>query len=226
MKPANTKRINKKNKKMAFFRKTKWLWFISCIIIILPFFIGFFYNLNSKQIIPIEMGDLLSYYATAFAIPGSFAVLYVTRNMELNDRKMKKEEQDEKEVKENEPHFTLTLEESGQYFNLTINGCGKGKYRNIYFYDNRICDIWTQEQYKYRLYFETDRICNPKIANRVIRINDTFLGLDENDYPLEFYIMCEEVKIGAIYLCCYKMHVENEKIYYLQDNIDVIDWRQ
>lgn len=191
----------------------------------LPFAIGGIYKLPLPQIIPISMGDLLAYYATAFAIPGSFAVLYVTRRMEDLDKAKEKEEQKDKEIEEHKPHFTITLEKNGHYFNLIINGCGKGKYRDIYFYDNRICDIWTQDSYRYKLCFEMDHGRIQRLTNKVINIPDSLCDYDEEEFPQKFLIFCEDVKIGAMFSCTYALRNDCEKRYYCEESIEIVDWR-
>lgn len=206
-------------------KKYKWLWLIVIVVLIFPFIVGLIYQLPYPQIIPVDMGDLIVYYATAFAIPGSFAVLYVTRKMEEKDKQTEIEKQEEKEIEEHKPHFVVTLEKTGSYFDLIVNGCGSGKYKDIYFYDNRICDIWTQERYKYKICFDMDNGRIKKLPSKVINIPDTFCDYDENGYPQEFLIYCEDVKIGALFMCSYKKREDCGKIYYYEDSIDIIDWR-
>lgn len=210
---------------MRIIKKYKWIWLIIIGVLIFPFIVRLIYILPYLQIIPVDMSDLIVYYATVFAIPGSFAVLYVTRKMDEEDKIKEQEKQEKKEIDNHKPHFTVSLEKSGSYFNLVINGCGSGKYKDIYFYDNRICDIWTQDQYRYKICFDMDNGKIKKLPTRVINIPDCFSKQDENGYPQEFLIYCEDVKIGALFMCSFKKREDCGKIFYYEESIDIIDWR-
>ena len=193
---------------------------IVLVIFLFPFLLYWIYSWNCRQIIKIDLKDMLSYYATVFAIPGSFAVLYITRKYELEDQRKEEEKENEK----NKPHFTVTLKKISSYFEVTINGCDKGKYKNIYFYEKRICDIWTKEQYKYKLYFDKNTEKRKYKKDGIIRIPESYCccKFDNEGYPAEFFILCEDIKLGVIYLSYYKKNVEDEQIVYNADPVEVI----
>lgn len=193
------------------------------IAIIVPqLFIILFEQSDAFQESPISIGEYLDYYSSALTIPVTLIIFCITISIDNRNYEREKEEKRDLDIQENEPHFTIELEQKNGYFSLTIYGCGECKYRNIYFYDNYVRSIMIHNVQKYKIAFSK----NEELLERdCINIDDNYFGLDEDGYPLEFVIVCESVKLGAIYLCCFnKENVDGQVVYHPRE-VEVIDWK-
>lgn len=216
MKKKKTKKTEKQENNETIKPKTKIMLLnvlVVIFVLILPFISSRFYSDF------VEQSDLLNFYATVLVIPSSIMLFYLSQKYE----EAKKEEAIEEEIKEREPHLTIGLKKEKDCFQLTVNGCRCGVYSNIYFYDTRISDIWSEDKRIYFLRFNNES--NEGNSSNIKNIVDCFANLDENGYPDFFNIYCEDVKFGARYMCYFKKDITHSEVSYYEKSVEIIDWR-
>lgn len=131
------------NRIQRFWRYHRTSACIALLLLLFPLGVGALYALPLPQIIAIDSGELLNYYAIAFGLFGSaFAYLENKKKNELAKEK------------ESVPHLAVKLIKSGEIFLIEMKNAGTTAINDIYLYDQRLkLSLRAGETYTEKLIF-------------------------------------------------------------------------
>lgn len=172
---------------------------LSVLILVAPLIIGILYALPVKQIIQVESGDLLSYYATAFGIFVSF--LLYREEVE----KSKKER-----ISELKPCFIVNVTESEKegIFIVKIIDKTERPLTYLYLYD-RFVSVEIDKESSFRVSYLRDNL--EELVDFNITMDDEIL--DDDGYPKYVQILCDDID-GNMWNSCYFRIKEGMNSYY------------
>lgn len=193
-----------------YIANNKGLFVIGMILFLFPIVVGLIYALPLPQIVAVDSGDLLGYYATVFGIWGSF---YTYR---LEKRKSEKERRNDLK-----PHFIVEITEKNKndVFSLTISNYIKSRVSHLYLYD---CFLSSELKEKYNLkvtYLKTIEEEDKLKPNYNITMDDEIL--DTDGYPKYVQIICDDIE-GNTWNCCYHKINDCGKIYYYPRDFEIL----
>lgn len=194
----------------TFFRKHKRIIGIIIVIIFFPVGIGLIYNIPCRQIVAVEVGDLLAFYGTSFGIFFSF----------LTYREEKKKERN---ARENELRPKLLIEvkrlTSSSQFNIKIKKLSDSPLQHIYLYTEYVLTELYKENNLKVLYCQTVEEADKYKKQKLIYIFEDIL--DNDGYPKYIHIMCDDIE-GNCWDCCYDKINDCGNIYYHLGDIGIL----
>lgn len=204
MKNKNKAKVKRhiKNKKVCMF----------AIFFVFPIIVGLIYCIPVPQIIYIDSGDLLMYYATVFGIAGSFTIY----RWEVNLKEKEK-------IRNLKPSFVVEVnlyDENKKIFNISITNCSKQRISFLYFYDEFVSEI-IQEKYIFRVvYNKTKEKFKAIDAKYNIELEPDFL--DKDGYPEYIQLLCDD-KEGNTWDCSYYKVKDCNRIYYYPRDFEIAE---
>lgn len=107
-----------------WFKLHKMAAWILCTLLLFPIIIGFIYALPIPQIVAVDSGDLLSYYAIAFGLAGTaFAYFENQRSLEISASKNAV------------PRVSVEIHKNEDSFDICIKNDGKSNIKSIDLFD-------------------------------------------------------------------------------------------
>lgn len=191
-----------------FLKRYKVIIILSAVIFVFPLVVGLIYYIPLPQIINIDSGDLISYYATVFGIFGSFvALLY------------EKQKAEQKRRSDNKPSFAVdVIKENDDVFWLKIKKISKKPLFYFYLYDKYVSQEFDEN---FVLKISYCKSVEDK-ATLGIDYNIDYDIIDEKDgYPKYIQIMCDDVD-KKTWDCCYHKVNNCGKIYYYPEEFLII----
>lgn len=179
---------------------------IIAIVLCFPLFIGAIYALPLPQVIPVEIGELLTYYATAFGILGSF-ILY---RDELNKRNKEREKELKPDLsvgvdKQTDNTFLIQVENNSRYPLYFFN-----------IYDEFVSKLMKAKyslRISYNLYEDEEKELNPHYN---ITVDEDIID-PKDGFPKYIQILCDDVD-GKQWSCLfYKIANGANPYYYPRD---------
>lgn len=172
------------------------------LVIIFPIIVGLIYAIPIRQIIPIEIGELLGYYGSAVGILGSF-ITY------RHERKKEKKERN----REIRPEFAIDVskvDQTNNIFLIQLRIWSVPPLRYVYFYDEFISTI-VNDRYSFKCIFNKSIEEAKKICDNCYNISH--IEVDKNGYPEYIQFVCDD-RDGNMWTCnFYRVH-DGEKIFY------------
>ena len=182
---------------------------IFCILLFLfPIIVGLVYALPFPQVIKVESGDLLGYYATTFGILGSF---YTYRQ--------EKRKSHIEHLRELRPCLIVEITEPDKngVFSLSINNHSHNVLTNFYLYDAFLSSTIKKGKNTYTVtYNKTSEEANALAPQFNIVMDDDII--DPDGYPRYVQILCDDSD-GNTWDCWYQKIDDCGKIYYYPQNI-------
>lgn len=177
----------KKRRKFRKYSVKKHCCGLFFILAIFPLVVGLIYALPFPQVIAIESGDLLSYYATVFSILGSVYMF-------LRESKSKRKEH------ENglSPALHVSLEkenEEDDIFEIKIVSLKAGLLFEVFLYDQLICDkISEKEVIDRKITFKKGRKSNKDDCKVLVYQDDDLFKDKMSTYPDYIQIVCCDIE--------------------------------
>lgn len=175
-----------------------------------PIVVGMIYALPLPQIVAVDSGDLLGYYATVFGIWGSF----YTYRLE----KRKSEIERNNDIK---PQFIVELSKNDKsdIFSLIIRNHSKSTVSHLHLYD---CFLSSEAKDKCSLkitYLKTIEEEDKLKPDFNITMDDDIMDVD--GYPKYVQLLCDDMD-GKTWNCCYHKINDCGKIYYYPRDFEVL----
>ena len=183
-KKCENKKKRKKLKKYSVKKRRRTLF---AMLVIFPLIIGLTYALPFPQVIAIESGDLLSYYATVFSILGSVYIF-------LQESKNRKKDHEN----ELSPALHVSLEkenEEDDIFEIKIVSLKAGLLFEVFLYDQLICDNISEKQVIDRkITFKKGRKSNKDDCKVLVYQDDDLFKDKMSTYPDYIQIVCCDIE--------------------------------
>lgn len=199
-----------KRKYKKYIKNNKGLVILIAILLIFPIVVGLIYALPLPQIVAIDSGDLLGYYATTFGILGSF---YTYR---LEKRKNEKERKSELK-----PNFIIEIikRDKNDIFSLKISNHARSSISHLYLYDVFL-SAEAKEKYTLKIsYLKSIEEVNKLKPDFNITADDDIIDVD--GYPKYIHLMCDDSDRNT-WSCCYRKITDCEKIYYYPRDFEIL----
>lgn len=137
------KRI-RKGKQSLRLKRAKAIWknykitilFIA-LILLLPIIVGIIYAIPIPQVLMVESGDVLSYYATSLGIIGSFIT--------YREEKKKEKKERNSDIK---PRLVFNVTKEDDIFNFVVTNTGKYHIYSISLFQREICSVLPPDESK------------------------------------------------------------------------------
>jgi hypothetical protein len=192
------KRFLKKNKYFI------WIW-------IFPLIIEFIYALPFSQIINVNSGDLLQFYATALGI---YTSVMTYRDEKIIEKKNRTET--------HRPCFVVDIKKVGEVFETKITKLSKEPIWRVLLYDEYVADNVNSFLGK------NLRIAFGKKIEEEIQLNvdyniccDSDI-LDEDGYPKYFQIICDDV-VGNTWNVEFSKYTEGKRVEYYPIKTEILE---
>ena len=182
------------------------------IFFVFPIIVGLIYCIPVPQIIFIDSGDLLMYYATVFGIAGSFTIY----RWEVNLKEKEK-------IRNLKPSFVVEVnlyDENKKIFNISITNCSKQRISFLYFYDEFVSEM-IREKYSFKVTYN-------KMQEDVEDIRPDYnivIGsnlVDKEGYPKSVQLFCDD-KLGNTWDCSYYKVKDCNRIYYYPRDFEIAE---
>lgn len=199
-----------KRKYKNYIKNHKGLVIIIAILLIFPIVVGLIYALPLPQIVAVDSGDLLAYYATAFGILGSF---YTYR---LEKRKNEKERRNELK-----PNFIIEIikRDKNDIFSLKISNHAKSSISHLYLYDEFL-SVEAKEKYTLKIsYLKSIEEINKLKPDFNITADDNIIDVD--GYPKYIHLICDDSDRNT-WSCCYHKISDCGKVYYYPSDFEIL----
>lgn len=194
----------KKNSKLRkvnrHFVRYGWLY-----ILVFPLVVGVLYRLPLPQIIALEPGELLAYYAVVFGLLGSYFKY-------AEDKKVEKREREKNAM----PVLDVELmkrPDCPMLFDIRIRSLKESPLCDVYLYDELVCGYLTEKtKLSVSVAFGLNKTEEEELRpDRNITMDGGIL--DEDGYPKYIQIACDDTE-GTVWVCEFdKYKTENEIVY-------------
>lgn len=175
------------------------------IMLLIPIIVGVIYAIPIPQVLMVESGDVLSYYATSLGIIGSF----------ITYREEKKKEKKERN-RDIRPKLVLEVEQNKEkenIFKVDIRNIGKTSIQSVSVFDREICSCLEEGKTKTINVKFTDGYKSDEDDSISINYNVQDIELN-NGIPNCFLILCNDVDNQLWGLYYDKLPNEANKLYY------------
>jgi membrane protein implicated in regulation of membrane protease activity len=193
-------------------------------LIIFPFAFYLIFNKFIKENISIDMGDMLSYYGSVFAIVGSFIAVYIANKIDEKNRKDEEKKKNKEELENRKPLFAIEkIEKKKGYFSVEIKNLTDRIFLDVCLYDEMVAKIWnskTSRQFKIAFEKTNDEI--EKIGGDVINVTEQIIEFDDKGYPKEIFIICADYINKDLWICNFILKRDINKRYYIEDEPEYI----
>jgi len=194
-----------------FLYRHKVLLTVVCIMFVFPLVVGGIYAIPCRQIIAIDSGDLLGYYATVFGILGSF----ITYRHEIRENRKERE-------KDLKPIFLVEvdrIENENYVFKVDITNYTTQTLSFFQLYDEFVSTI-VQNKYSFKITYNKT-IEETNLINPDYNITTDPEIMDSTGYPKYIQIICND-KDGNTWSCCYYKINDCNRIYYYPRDFEVL----
>ncbi len=189
---------------------------IVCVIFLisLPVILAFIYKIPIKQVLPLELDSLLSYYG---ALLGVFGALYIFKR-ESDEKENRRKLDMYNELKPQLDVLVLKRKDRSYIYDITIKNYSQNPVRCIYFYGIYLTDV-IYDRFDFSVSF-CQIIEKQKELDVECHICEPSDIIDCDSYPKYVQVYCDD-KLGNQWECDFNKIKDGDNIYYYPNKISI-----